>query len=164
MTITFDPRALRRAALFLAAMLYAVTAVCVLSPPASGAQKSHHDAKGRQTGLASFYGRAFDGKKTASGEHFDSDELTAAHPTYPLGTRVRVTNVEKGGSVVVRVTDRGPTTPNRRKGVIIDLSRAAASRLQMRKDGLARVRLEVIEWGQNEKNEQERPKTTANAG
>jgi rare lipoprotein A len=164
MTTALDHRALRRTALLLAAMAYAVSAVCLLSPSAAGAQKSHHAAKGTQTGLASFYGRAFDGKETASGEPFDSDELTAAHPSYPLGTRVRVTNLEKGGSVVVRVTDRGPTSPNRRKGVIIDLSRAAASRLQMRKDGLARVRLQVLEWGKNEKKEQEPPKSTASAG
>jgi rare lipoprotein A len=164
MTTDSDRRALTRTAFFLAAMMHAVAAFCLLSPPAASAQKSHHAAKGTQTGLASFYGRAFDGKKTASGEQFDSDELTAAHPSYPLGTRVRVTNLEKGGSVVVRVTDRGPTSPNRRKGVIIDLSRAAASRLQMRKDGLVRVRLQVIEWGRDENKEQKPPKSTASAG
>ena len=116
---------------------------------------------GTQTGLASFYGRAFDGKKTASGEHFDSDELTAAHPTYPLGTRVRVANLEKGGSVVVRITDRGPAARYRREGVIIDLSRAAATRLHMRKDGRARVRVQVLEWGKDPKKKDE---TTASAG
>lgn len=153
----------RRGAVVLAAFLYAVCTVCLLSPPAAGAQKSQH-AKGTQTGLASFYGRAFDGRKTASGEHFDSDELTAAHPSYPLGTRVRVTNLEKGGSVVVRITDRGPAQRYRRQGVIIDLSRAAATQLHMRKDGRARVRVQVLEWGKDEKKEAESGKTAASAG
>ena len=108
-----------------------------------------------QVGLASFYGRAFDGKKTASGERFDSDDLTAAHPSYPLGTRVRVTNLKNGHSVVLRVTDRGPTSPNRREGVIIDVSRAAAARLQMRREGRTRVRVHVLEWGDEEKVKRE---------
>jgi rare lipoprotein A len=122
---------------------------CVLGNAIVCADAASHPGK-VQTGLASFYGRAFDGKKTASGERFDSDELTAAHPTYPLGTRVRVTNRENGRSVVVRITDRGPTRPNRRDGVVIDLSRAAATRLGMRKEGRAPVRLRVLEWGSDE--------------
>lgn len=133
------------AARWLGAVVCAVSALYVAAPAAAAGKEER--AQKAQTGLASFYGRAFDGKTTASGETFDSDELTAAHPSYPLGTRVRVTNLEKGRSVVVRVTDRGPTKPNRREGVIIDLSRAAATKLEMRKDGRVRVRVEVLEWG-----------------
>lgn len=130
-----------------------LAACLLLSGAPSWAESAAAHARGKpvQTGLASFYGRAFDGKKTASGERFDSDELTAAHPSYPLGTRVRVTNLERPSSVVVTITDRGPTKPNRRDGVIIDLSKAAATKLHMRKDGRARVRVRVLEWGKDEK-------------
>src|SRR6185503_19859827 len=78
-----------------------------------------------QAGLASYYARSLDGKKTASGVPFDNDAFVAAHPTYPFGTRVRVTNLRNRRSVTVRVIDRGPTSAVRRRGVIIDLSRAA---------------------------------------
>lgn len=149
------------AARWLGAVLCALSALWLAAPAAAAGKEG--EAKKTQTGLASFYGRAFDGKKTASGETFDSDELTAAHPSYPLGTRVRVSNLERGGSVVVRITDRGPTTPNRREGVIIDLSRAAATRLHMRKDGRARVRVEVLEWG-DEKATKEAAKAAATGG
>ena len=73
-------------------------------------------------GLASWYGLAFHGRRTASGERFDMNALTAAHPTLPFGTRVRVVNARSGRSVVVRINDRGPHVPGR----IIDLSHAAA--------------------------------------
>jgi rare lipoprotein A len=112
--------------------------------------KSKH-GKGTQTGLASFYARRLDGKETASGDTFRNDELVAAHPHYPFGTRVRVTNLENGESVVVRITDRGASKANRREGVIIDLSQAAAARLKMKKDGRTRVRVQVIEWGDGER-------------
>lgn len=135
---------------------------CVLSNALLAAEAASHPGK-VQTGLASFYGRAFDGKKTASGERFDSDELTAAHPSYPLGTRVRVTNRENGKSVVVRITDRGPTRPNRRDGVVIDLSRAAATRLGMRKEGRAPVRLRVVEWGSDERSTRSEKEAKAGA-
>jgi rare lipoprotein A len=99
-------------------------------------------AKGTvQTGKASWYGHAHDGKKTASGERFDMAELTAAHRTLPLGTRVRVTNVANGRSVVVRINDRGPFVDGR----IVDLSRAAARALGALGEGLFDVRLEVLE-------------------
>jgi rare lipoprotein A len=104
-------------------------------------------AKGRQVGLATFYGREFHGDKTASGERYDPDALTAAHRTWPFGTVVRVTELESGRNVVVRITDRGPFGKNRRKGAIIDLSRAAARQLRMVDDGVIRVRLNVIRWG-----------------
>lgn len=147
----------RRAAAFFFRVACAISAMCMLSTPmaeASGVEPGLHRT---QTGLASYYGRALDGRKTASGERFDSDEMTAAHPVYPLGSRVRVTNLKNQRSVVVRITDRGPTTPNRREGVIIDLSRAAATRLDMREDGRARVRVQVLEWGRNGEETQASP-------
>jgi rare lipoprotein A len=100
-----------------------------------------------QTGLASYYGRGFHGQETASGETFDKNTLVAAHPSFPLGTRVRVTNLENNQLVEVRIIDRGPAPDPQGEGVIIDLSEAAAARLQLRKEGRARVRVEVLEWG-----------------
>jgi rare lipoprotein A len=71
--------------------------------------------------------------------------LVAAHPTLPFGTRVRVTHLESGVVVVVRVVDRGPSAAQRAKGFVIDVSRAAADRLGFRRDGTARVRVEVVD-------------------
>ena len=89
------------------------------------------------TGRASYYGERFRGRRTASGERFDPDGLTAAHRTLPFGTRLRVTNVRNGRSVVVRVTDRGPFHRSR----VLDLSRAAARAIGMVRSGTARVRI-----------------------
>jgi rare lipoprotein A len=85
--------------------------------------------------MASWYGPGFHGRKTASGERFNTGALTAAHKTFPFGTRIRVVNVHTGRSVVVRINDRGPFI----RGRVIDLSKAAARAIGM--DGLARVRL-----------------------
>ena len=82
----------------------------------------------------------FHGRKTASGETFDETELTACHHTLPFGSRVRVTNLSNGRSVVVRINDRGTLEPGR----IIDLSTAAAEKLHMVEAGLARVRLDAV--------------------
>lgn len=95
-------------------------------------------------GVASYYGPGFHGNETASGEIFDQRAMTAAHRTLPLGTRVRVTNLENGRSVVVRINDRGPYGRNYRNGTIIDLSRGAARRLRFLEDGLVRVKVEVL--------------------
>jgi rare lipoprotein A len=81
---------------------------------------------------------------TASGVPFDSDAMMAAHPTYPFGTLLRVTNLRNGSSARVRVVDRGPSPGARRSGVIIDLSPAAAKSLRMISAGRARVRIEVV--------------------
>ena len=96
-----------------------------------------------ETGVASWYGGRHHGRPTASGERFDENALTAAHPTLPVraGIRLRVTRLDGGASVVVRVNDRGPA---RWTGRAIDLSRAAAARLGMLGRGLARVRIERI--------------------
>jgi rare lipoprotein A len=93
-----------------------------------------------QTGIASFYGRQFQGRTTASGEKFDMNDMTAAHRTLPLGTVVKVTNLENGRTVTVTVNDRGPN----RRGRIIDLSKRAAEELGIVDDGLAEVRIEVM--------------------
>jgi rare lipoprotein A len=98
-------------------------------------------------GLASFYGERFEGKQTASGFIFQKDQLVAAHPSYPFGTRVRVTSLENGRSVVVRIVDRGPSSENVHDGVIIDLSERAAELLGFIEDGRQRVRLRVLNWG-----------------
>jgi peptidoglycan lytic transglycosylase len=92
-----------------------------------------------EVGLASWYGAFHQGQLTASGEPFDMDRLTAAHRTLPLGTRLRVTNLENGRVVRVRVNDRGPYVSGR----ILDLSREAARRLDMMDRGVVPVRLEV---------------------
>jgi rare lipoprotein A len=92
-----------------------------------------------QTGEASWYGAAHHGKRTASGTLYDQTKLTAAHPSLPFGTRVRVTHLSNGKSVEVEITDRGPYARNR----IIDLSRAAAAALGMIESGTTAVRLEM---------------------
>lgn len=91
-------------------------------------------------GKASWYGPGFHGRKTASGERFDQNELTAAHPTLPFDTKVRVTNEHNGRSVVVRINDRGPYAERR----VIDLSKGAAKAVGMLKSGVAPVSIEVL--------------------
>lgn len=96
-----------------------------------------------EVGIASWYGKKFHGKRTASGEVFDMYKLTAAHRLLPFGTRVKVKNLENGKEVIVRINDRGPN----KRGRIIDLSYASAKRIGMIEKGLVKVRLEVIKWG-----------------
>jgi rare lipoprotein A len=91
-------------------------------------------------GIASYYGRELAGNRTASGERFNPHGFTAAHRTLPLGTRLRVTNVANGRSVIVRVNDRGPFVGKR----LIDVSLGAAQEIQMIRSGTARVRLELV--------------------
>lgn len=98
-------------------------------------------------GLASYYGAAFHGKTMASGRAFDMNVLSAAHPTYPFGTLLRVTNLTNGRQISVRVLDRGPAPRVQADGVIIDVSQRAAQRLGFIQRGRVRVRLEVLEWG-----------------
>ncbi len=99
-------------------------------------------------GLASFVASRLHGNETASGAPFDMNALVAAHPSYPFGTVVRVTNVANSKTVTVRIVDRGPASGARAEGVIIDLSRAAAEALDFVKDGRSKVRLDVLRWGQ----------------
>lgn len=96
--------------------------------------------KAYQVGVASWYGKAFHGRTTASGEDYDMFELTAAHRKLPLGTYVKVTNLRNGKWIVVRVNDRGPYVGDR----ILDLSYAASRMLEINR-GLARVRLDIVQ-------------------
>ena len=104
------------------------------SPPARGAVAS---------GVASYYAAKYDGRKTANGETFSNRRMTAAHRTLPFGTTVRVTNVTNGRSVTVRVNDRGPFV----RGRVIDLSYAAAQKLDMIPAGTAPVKIQVVSGG-----------------
>lgn len=93
-----------------------------------------------EVGTASWYGEYFDGKPTASGEDYDMYDMTAAHPSLPMGSYVRVTNLRNGRAVVVKVNDRGPIVPGR----IIDLSYGAARVLQFEHRGVQKVRLDLV--------------------
>ncbi|SRR6056297_513434 len=96
-----------------------------------------------QVGIASWYGPNFHGNRTANGEIFDMNKITAAHKSLPFGTKVRVTDLDSNKSVVVRINDRGPFI----KGRIIDLSRRAAQKLGIIDTGTAEVGLQIIKWG-----------------
>ena len=98
-------------------------------------------AGGSETGKASYYGDRHHGQRTANGERFDQNALTAAHRTLPFGTRVRVTNLNNERSVVLRINDRGPFV----RGRVIDVSRAAAVRLDMLRAGVVPVRVEALD-------------------
>jgi rare lipoprotein A len=93
-----------------------------------------------EIGIASWYGRGHHGKRTANGERFDMNRMTAAHKSIELGTVVRVTSLETGETVKVRVNDRGPYI----RGRVVDLSDKAARRLGIREAGVARVRVEIF--------------------
>lgn len=103
--------------------------------PATGEQPGF-----RQVGLASWYGRAFHRRRTANGERFDMRAMTAAHRTLPFDTIARVTNLESGKVVKVRINDRGPYV----KGRVIDLSARAAEALGIKDDGVAKVMIETF--------------------
>ena len=109
---------------------------CATHQPAEAQGRVISTARGN----ASYYGHRFHGRKTASGERFDMHDLTAAHRTLAMGTRVRVTNLDNGRKVVVRINDRGPFHSRR----IIDVSYAAARELDMLGSGVAPVKLEVL--------------------
>jgi rare lipoprotein A len=104
----------------------------------SASRRNAGDVKTASHGVASFY---TEGTKTASGEKFDTLEMTAAHPTLPFGTKLRVTNVASGRSVTVRVNDRGPYV----QGRVVDVSYSAADALGMVGKGVAKVKLDVVQ-------------------
>lgn len=110
------------------------------SHPSQGGKASGGEQKPYQVGMASWYGKQFHGRTTASGEDFDMFELTAAHRQLRLGTYVKVTNLKNGKWIIVRVNDRGPYVAGR----IMDLSYGAARMLSFR-DGIERVRLDLIQ-------------------
>jgi rare lipoprotein A len=129
----------------------AIVTVALEPPPAMPVQEPVLDtasapdsapdrADADQTGVASWYGDHWQGRTTASGKPFDERKLTAAHRTLPLNTRVRVTNLKTGLSVEVTITDRGPYADGR----LIDLSKAAAKKLGMVKEGLVPVRIQNL--------------------
>lgn len=131
----------------------ALTALVLIEPACATRSKTPTStpARGRvldvREGLASYYGPGFDGNVTASGVRFDMKSMVAAHPSYPFGTVVRVTNVTNGRTVDVRIVDRGPARGPQSDGVIIDVSYGAATALNFVRAGRARVRLEVLSWG-----------------
>ena len=98
-----------------------------------------------QIGIASYYGKKFHKKRTANGEIFNMYKVSAAHKSYPLGTKVRVTNLENGKSIKLVINDRGPFV----KGRIIDLSYKAARKLDFVNQGTTKVRVDVIRLGDN---------------
>lgn len=120
----------------------------VTQPPVVDIATAGHNtrkSKAYQVGTASWYGEQFQGKQTASGELFDMRDFTAAHPSLPLGTFVKVTNLRNGKAVVVRINDRGPVVDGR----IIDLSYNAARALGFKERGLQRVRLDLYPSSSN---------------
>jgi len=135
MTLSFVlPGALARG-LCAAALL--LLAGCGSAPKSGGSVSGGHS----ESGIASYYGNEFHGRKTANGERFDQGKLTAAHRTMPFGTRVKVTNTQNGKSVVVRINDRGPFA----KGRIIDLSSSAFKSIAHLGAGVVPVRVVVID-------------------
>jgi rare lipoprotein A (peptidoglycan hydrolase) len=133
-----------------------VTAICAAQAQTSG------NAPFRQEGIASWYGVEFEGRPTASGELFDPNQFTAAHPDLPFGTLLIVTNVINGEQVVVRVNDRGPFVKTR----IIDVSKAAAEKLNMLEAGTAQVVIELAPKGSGSPlaaNTQSYPESRSNA-
>lgn len=109
-------------------------------PPARRAPTYGGRTGGTQYGIASWYGRDFHGRKTASGEIYNMRAFTAAHKTLPFGTYVRVTNLKNGRRTIVRINDRGPFI----KGRIIDLSYSAAREIDMVEVGIQKVRLDIL--------------------
>ena len=105
------------------------------------ADRADKELKYVEQGEASWYGPGFHGKKTASGEKYDSNDLTAAHRKLPLGSEATITNLENGKQVEVEINDRGPYAAGRK----IDLSKAAAEKLDILDDGTAPVRIEATE-------------------
>jgi rare lipoprotein A len=114
------------------------TASVVKSKPYHAIGMRRHEPVGGAVGLASYYS---EGSRTADGEKLIPGELTAAHPTLPFGTRLRVTRLDTGRSVIVRVNDRGPFV----KGRIVDVSHSAAEQLGLTRQGVAKVKIDVVQ-------------------
>ncbi len=112
----------------------------------SGCAARRHSWPEEEVGLASWYGPGYHGKQAADGSRYNQRKLTAAHRVLPFGTMVRVTNLENGREVNVKITDRGPFVDGR----ILDLSKKAAKKLKMVDRGVVRVRVEVLKWGDGE--------------
>jgi rare lipoprotein A len=130
---------MRHASRTVSGVIALITALTVVLP-AARVDAHRRTVEVPLKGVASWYGDAHHGRRTASGEVFDQEALTAAHPSLPFGTVVRVTNVRNGKAVTVRVNDRGPVITGR----IIDLSRAAARAIGSIASGVVPVRLEIV--------------------
>jgi len=130
----------------LAALVLVLSGCAARSNPPSPTPGSTGILEVREV-IASYYGPGFHGKTTASGVRFDMHAMVAAHPSYPFGTLVRVTNLINGRAVQVTIVDRGPAQGPRAAGVLIDLSYGAAQTLGFVQNGRTRVRLEVLRWG-----------------
>ncbi len=132
------------ARLALSLILFLLVGACAGGPARIGAAATggRVGAPGvyTETGIASWYGAQYHGRQTANGERFDMNALTAAHKTLPMSTYVRVTNLDNGRSLVLRINDRGPFI----RGRIIDVSRRGAEDLGFLQQGLARVRIEAV--------------------
>lgn len=130
---------MRRVLAYTLAML-CLAANLMAGPVTTGSSSKEVTPKPYQIGRASWYGKQFHGRSTASGEPYDMFQFTAAHRQLPLGTWVRVTNLRNGRSITVRVNDRGPYVGDR----IIDLSYGAAQMLDVRARGTEKVRLDIV--------------------
>lgn len=124
--------------------LFILIAIIIISSCTFPASKPPYAASYIERGIASWYGPDFHGRPTSSGEIYDMYGLTAAHKLMPLGTTAKVTSLENGRSVVVKINDRGPFV----EGRIIDLSYSAAAALEMVNTGLSTVEIEVLKWGE----------------
>ena len=117
------------------------------TPPPAAAGAGPPAVVAVETGVASYYADSFQGRRTASGSTFDNRTLVAAHPSLPFGSIVRVTNLQNQRAVIVQIVDRGPAESVRAGGVIIDVSRATAERLNFLQAGRTKVRVEVLKRG-----------------
>lgn len=140
-------RSLRRVGWLLCPVLLLALADCASRTKAPAAPAGRVGVLEVHDGYASYYGEQFHGRLTASGVRFDMHAMVAAHPSYPFGTIVRVTNMRNRRSVRVRIVDRGPAAGPRSDGVLIDLSYGAAKALRFLEAGRTRVRIEVLRWG-----------------
>jgi rare lipoprotein A len=129
-----------RGAVAVLAAAAVLTGLLAASPTGQGPQFPDTVPEWIQQGRVSWYGPGFHGRRTANGEVFDTHSLTMAHRSLPMGTNVRVTNLENGRSVVLRVNDRGPYV----RGRVADLSHAAAERLGFVDDGVVPARIELL--------------------
>ncbi len=125
---------------FAGAVAAAMATACAHPGPRPSTPEPGRAREGTELGFASYYARSLQGRRTASGARYDQRAMTCAHRTHAFGTLLRVTDVESGRSVLVRVTDRGPFAPGR----VVDLSWAAARQLGILERGIAHVRVETV--------------------
>jgi rare lipoprotein A len=130
----------RRLASLIVAVAFAALLLAMPAPDTPAPSQAHEVPAFAQNGKVSWYGPGFHGRRTANGEVFDTNEMTMAHRSLAFGSKVRVTNLDNGRSIVVRVNDRGPYV----RGRIADLSHAAALRLGFVEDGVVHARIELI--------------------